>query len=73
MDPGAAPVKLASAGEKSWEIKGWVEHLLEEHRLQDDSNEGKKEAMNSRFLLTIVECNLHLQRIDMEPEHELFL
>lgn len=33
----------------------------------------KKEAMNSRFLLTIVECNLHLQRIDMEPEHELFL
>ena len=29
--------------------------------------------MNSRFLLTIVECNLHLQRIDMEHEHELFL
>jgi len=44
LDPGAAPVKLASAGEKSWEIKGWVEHLLEEHRLQDDSNEGKNRS-----------------------------
>ena len=58
----------------SWEIKGWVENLLEEHGLYDHSNEGlQKEAMNSRSLFTnLMECNLHLQKIDMEPEHELF-